>query len=64
LYFIFGSLQKQEMQKNNIASIGPMDPSKVNEFEVKHQPDTTIATIYLTVATLCECHLIVFANSI
>jgi hypothetical protein len=34
------------MHKKNIASIGFMDTSKVYEFEVKHQPDTTIATIY------------------
>jgi Fe2+ or Zn2+ uptake regulation protein len=36
------------MQKKNIASIGFMAPSKVNEFEVKHQPNTTIAAIYRT----------------
>jgi hypothetical protein len=66
------------MQKKNIASIGFMDPTKVNEFEVMYQPDTTIATIYrtclsfmtrisyyyLTVASMCNCHLIVFANYI
>jgi hypothetical protein len=36
------------MQKKNIVSIGFMDPSKVNEFEVNHQPDTKIETIYRT----------------
>jgi hypothetical protein len=58
LYFLFGSLQKREMQKKNIASISFIDPSKVNEFEVKHQPDTTIATIYMTLTRFHDKDLI------
>jgi hypothetical protein len=63
LYFIFGSLQKQEMQKKNIVSIGFMDPSKVNEFEVKHQPDTIIATIYRTLSKFHDKDLILLPYS-
>jgi hypothetical protein len=63
MYFIFGSMQTQEMQKKNIASIGFMDPSKVNEFEVKHQPNTTIATIYRTLSKFHDKDLILLPYS-
>jgi hypothetical protein len=42
----------------NIACVCFMDPSKVNEFEVKHQPDTTIATIYRTLSKFHDKDLI------
>jgi hypothetical protein len=45
-------------KKKNIASIRFMDPSKVNEFEVKHQLDTTIATIYRTLSKFQDKDLI------
>jgi hypothetical protein len=57
--FIFGSLQKQEMQKkSNADRIGFMDPTKVNKFEVKHQPDITIAIIYRTLSKFHDKDLI------
>jgi hypothetical protein len=63
LYFLFGSLRKHEMQKKNIASIGFIDPSRVNKFEVKHQPDTTIAIIYRTLSKFHDKDLILIPYS-
>jgi hypothetical protein len=51
------------MQKKNIASIGFMDPSKVNESEVKHQPNTTIAAIYRTLSKFHDKDLILLPYS-
>jgi hypothetical protein len=50
--------KNKRCKKKNIASIGFMDPSKVNEFEVKHQRDTTIATIYRTLSKFHDKDLI------
>jgi hypothetical protein len=61
--FHFWYLQKHEMQKKNIASIGFMDPSTVKEFEVKHQPDTTIATIYRALSKFHDKDLILLPYS-
>jgi hypothetical protein len=40
-----------------------VDPSKVNEFEVKHELDTTIATIYRTLSRFRDKDLILLPYS-